>query len=36
LPKHPPALAERLLRRLAPGREGEIIAADASGIGARC
>lgn len=25
---HPPKLAERLLRRLAPGREGEIIAGD--------
>jgi predicted permease len=28
LPNRPPAIAERLLRRLAPGREGEIIAGD--------
>jgi predicted permease len=28
LPKRPPAIAERLLRRLAPGREGDIIAGD--------
>jgi predicted permease len=28
LPKRPPAIAEWLLRRLAPGREGEIIAGD--------
>ena len=28
MPEQPPRLAERLLRRLAPGREGEIIAGD--------
>ncbi|MGA2739389.1 MAG: ABC transporter permease, partial [Bryobacteraceae bacterium] len=28
MPKRPPAIAERLLRRLAPGREGDIIAGD--------
>jgi predicted permease len=28
LPKHPPAIAERLLRRLLPTREGEMIAGD--------
>ena len=28
MPKRPPAMAEGLLRRLVPGREGEIIAGD--------
>ena len=28
LPERPPRIAERLLRRLVPGREGEIIAGD--------